>query len=31
MLGQEVDIETAPVGTTLIYLYNDGTVEKIIK
>ena len=31
MLGQEVDIETAPVGTTLINLYNDGTVEKIIK
>jgi len=31
MLGQEVNEETAPVGTTLIYLYNDGTVEKKIK
>ncbi len=31
MLGQEVDEETAPVGTTLIYLYNDGSVEKRIK
>jgi len=30
MLGQEVDVETAPVGTTLIYLYNDGSVEKKI-
>lgn len=31
MLGQEVNEETAPVGTTLIYLFNDGTVEKRIK
>ena len=30
MLGQEVDPETAPIGTTLIYLFNDGTVEKKI-
>ena len=28
LLGQEVDLDQVPVGTTLIYLYNDGSVEK---
>jgi len=31
MLGQEVNSETQVTGTTLLYLYNDGTVEKKIK
>ena len=30
MLGQKVDPETCPRGTTLLYLFNDGTVEKKI-
>ena len=30
MLGQEVDPQTEPKGTVLIYLYNDATVEKKI-
>ena len=30
ILGQEVDPETEPKGTVLIYLYNDATVEKKI-
>ena len=30
MLGQKVDPETSPRGTTLLYLFNDGTVEKKI-
>ena len=30
MLGQEVNPENQPSGTTLLYLYNDGTVEKKI-
>ena len=28
LLGQEVDLDQVPVGSTLIYLYNDGSVEK---
>jgi hypothetical protein len=28
MLGQEVNPETEPKGTVLLYLYNDATVEK---
>jgi len=28
MLGQEVNPEYMPRGTTLLYLFNDGTVEK---
>jgi len=28
MLGQEVNPEYVPRGTTLLYLFNDGTVEK---
>ena len=28
LLGQEVDLDQVPIGTTLIYLYNDGSVEK---
>jgi hypothetical protein len=31
MLGQEVDPRDVPSGTTLMYLYNDATVEKKIK
>ena len=31
ILGQEVNVENQPNGTTLLYLYNDGTVEKKIK
>jgi hypothetical protein len=30
MLGQEVNSNKQPTGTTLLYLYNDGTVEKKI-
>lgn len=30
MLGQEVTVDEVPKGTTLLYLYNDGTVEKKI-
>jgi len=30
-LGQQVDIELVPTGTPLLYLYNDGSVEMIIK
>ena len=30
-LGQQVDIELVPSGTPLLYLYNAGSVEKIIK
>ena len=30
MLGQEVNPEYVPRGTTLLYLFNDGTVEKKI-
>ena len=30
MLGQEVRPETQVAGTTLLYLYNDATVEKKI-
>jgi hypothetical protein len=28
MLGQEVNPESEPKGTVLLYLYNDATVEK---
>ena len=31
MLGQEVNPDDSLKGTTLIYLYNDASVEKIIK
>ena len=31
MLGQEVDPKNQQVGETLLYLYNDGSVDKIIK
>lgn len=31
LLGQEVNPEEMPEGTTLIYLYNDATVEKKMK
>ena len=31
MLGQEVIPEDAFKGETLLYLYSDGSVEKIIK
>jgi hypothetical protein len=31
MLGQEVNYKNQPTGTTLLYLYNDGTVENKIK
>ena len=30
MFGQEVYPENQPIGTVLLYLYNDGTVEKKI-
>ena len=30
MLGQKVELNNTPLGTTLLYLYNDGTVEKKI-
>jgi hypothetical protein len=30
-LGQEVQSETKFKGSVLYYLYNDGSVEKIIK
>ena len=28
ILGQEVDPESEPKGTVLIYLYNDASVER---
>jgi hypothetical protein len=31
MLGQKVDPKNQQVGETLLYLYNDGSVDKIIK
>jgi len=31
LLGQEVEPKDSARGTTLIYLFNDGTVEKKIK
>jgi hypothetical protein len=31
MLGQEVTVDEVPKGTTLLYLFNDGTVEKRIR
>ena len=30
MLGQEVQLHDMPLGSTLLYLYNDGSVEKKI-
>ena len=31
LLGQEVDVNETPKGSTLIYLYNDGTVKKELR
>ena len=31
ILGQEVNVSDTPIGSPLIYLYNDGTVKKELR